>query len=1017
MKKTILFVLAMICAMQLYSVTYAVYTVSSTGNNSGTSYTTIKAAITAAASGDTIKVAAETFTEKNITFPTISSVVTPKSITIKGAGMSKTIVQAFATPFNTAASNSSVFNLDGAYSSAITVTIQDMTIQNGYTSSNGGGIRITKTGTVAPTLNLTNLKIANNNSVAGGGVYISGEVNLTINGCNITGNTMTSSTGQGGGIFIIPGTVYPVNATIKNSTISFNSSVSNGGGIMVLCGTNGATPVAHSLTLENTTIYKNSCTVAAKLGGGIDFRMGGSGQTAIPTHTVTLNHCTVVGNTTNAAAGADGVCFENGAYQVTLVMNNSIVMGNSGSTTNISQIGIAAASQLKLTNGGVNNNIIGIITSGTWATGTNNTVCTPATTGSLLMSTVLSNLAFPTLDNNALSLDPTPVLLIGPTSSAKDYVATNSLSLTTDQIGNQRDVTPDAGAYEYNASLAIAASSLGGSVTSGTGNFASGASTTLVAAATGSNVFGNWTENGVVVSTNPSYTFTVTRARTLVANFVVQYNVQTANDGNGNVTGAATVASGSPVTLTATPNAGYAFSAWTVTAGTAPTPSATSTWTFTPSASCTITASFVSITALTPTVTYARTATTIDVLVTNPIGYTGTLTYNVLDGSDAVLATGVAATLSPQTATLAYSATGLSANSSYTYKVVAVINGNINSATATVTALTRKQANGTVQVIDDFENANAMGWINQSSAVLTIPYTNTVTDGINASTNCAKANIPAGSVSYAGFTNSYERFEVGPNAPYQYLHIKMYRDADNGKLALTFIKRNDITLAQLAAAETPTVSTVSASGPWVDYVFDLKNAAYTVDKTFFGFYIKPNFTNPSNTGVESNCYIDDIYLSNDATASTANITIPVTISAGSNGTISQTSNSYLSGATATVVATPNSGYVFVNWTDNSTQVSTNASYSFTVSAARTLVANFTADLNTGINANVATNQFVVAKESIVSNVSGAIQIYSISGKMITNQPLTVGQVIPMTAGSYIVRVITNNEVFVKKISF
>ena len=1002
MKKKLLFVAALICAAQAFSQT--IYTVSSTGTNTGTSFTTIKAAITAAAPGDTIKVAAETFTEKNITFPTISSVVTPKSITIKGAGMSKTIVQDFATPFNTAASNSSVFNLDGVYSSAISITLQDMTIQNGYTTSNGGGIRITKTGTIAPTLNLTNLKIANNNSIGGGGVYISGEVNLTINGCNITGNTMTGSAGNGGGIYIIPGTVNPVNATIKNSTISFNSCVSNGGGIMVLCGTNGTTAVAHKLTLENTTIYKNSSTVAAKLGGGIDFRMAGSGQTAIPTHTITLNHCTVVGNTTNGAAGADGVCFENGAYSVTLVMNNSIVMGNSGSTTNMSQVGISAASQAKLTNGGVTNSIFGIISGGTWVTDLSNK-----------LDAVIGNLAFPTLDNNALSLDPTPVLLIGSTSIAKDYVTTNSMAspLTTDQIGNPRMGITDAGAYEYNESLAIAASAIGGSVTSGTGAFASGASTTLVAAATGSNVFGNWTENGVVVSTNPSYTFTVTRARTLVANFVVQYNVQTANDGNGSVTGAATVASGSPVTLTATPNAGYAFSAWTVTAGSAPTPSATSTWTFTPSASCTITASFVSITAHTPTVTYARTATTIDVLVTNPIGYTGTLTYTVLDGSDAVLATGVTATLSPQTATLAYSATGLSANSSYTYKVVAVINGTINSAKSTVTALTRKQANGTVQVIDDFENANAMGWINQSSAVLTIPYTNTVTDGINTSTNCAKANIPAGSVSYAGFTNSYERFEVGPNAPYQYLHIKMYRDADNGKLALTFIKRNDITLAQLAAAETPTVSTVSASGPWVDYVFDLKNAAYTTDKTFFGFYIKPNFTNPSNTGVESNCFIDDIYLSNDATASSANITIPVSISAGTNGTVSQTSNTYLSGSTATVVATPNSGYHFINWKENGTEVSTNASYGFTVSTARTLVANF--DFGTDINSNLESNQFVLAKDAIVSNVAGAIQIYSISGKIIKNQAITVKQVIPLTAGSYIVRVVTNNEVNVTKI--
>ena len=42
----------------------------------------------------------------------------------------------------------------------------------------------------------------------------------------------------------------------------------------------------------------------------------------------------------------------------------------------------------------------------------------------------------------------------------------------------------------------------------------------------------------------------------------------------------------------------------------------------------------------------------------------------------------------------------------------------------------------------------------------------------------------------------------------------------------------------------------------------------------------------------------------------------------------------------TVTATPNEGYTFVNWTENGTEVSTNASYTFTVTEARTLVANF-----------------------------------------------------------------------------
>ena len=39
-------------------------------------------------------------------------------------------------------------------------------------------------------------------------------------------------------------------------------------------------------------------------------------------------------------------------------------------------------------------------------------------------------------------------------------------------------------------------------------------------------------------------------------------------------------------------------------------------------------------------------------------------------------------------------------------------------------------------------------------------------------------------------------------------------------------------------------------------------------------------------------------------------------------------------------ATPNEGYTFVNWTENGTVVSSNASYTFQVTAGRELVANF-----------------------------------------------------------------------------
>ena len=61
-------------------------------------------------------------------------------------------------------------------------------------------------------------------------------------------------------------------------------------------------------------------------------------------------------------------------------------------------------------------------------------------------------------------------------------------------------------------------SSAGGTV-SGAGTYNYGSICTLIATANSGYSFSNWTENGTVVSTSPSYAFTVTSNRTLVANF------------------------------------------------------------------------------------------------------------------------------------------------------------------------------------------------------------------------------------------------------------------------------------------------------------------------------------------------------------------------------------------------------------------------------------------------------------------------------------------------------------------
>lgn len=68
-------------------------------------------------------------------------------------------------------------------------------------------------------------------------------------------------------------------------------------------------------------------------------------------------------------------------------------------------------------------------------------------------------------------------------------------------------------------------------------------------------------------------------------------------------------------------------------------------------------------------------------------------------------------------------------------------------------------------------------------------------------------------------------------------------------------------------------------------------------------------------------------------------TITTSASPAAGGTTSG-DGTYLSGDMVTVVATPNPGYAFVDWTENGVEVSNISDYGFTADAFRTLVANF-----------------------------------------------------------------------------
>ncbi len=131
-----------------------------------------------------------------------------------------------------------------------------------------------------------------------------------------------------------------------------------------------------------------------------------------------------------------------------------------------------------------------------------------------------------------------------------------------------------------------------GTVT-GAGKYRKGESVTIAANAQKGYKFESWRENGNPVSTKASYTInSLATDRTLTAVFVPSVDSVTLTletDGNGTVEGAGKYALNKEVTIKATPNPGYVFSAWKTEQGVV---SRSAEYTFTLSRNITLTAEF-----------------------------------------------------------------------------------------------------------------------------------------------------------------------------------------------------------------------------------------------------------------------------------------------------------------------------------------------------------------------------------------------------------------------------------------
>jgi len=179
---------------------------------SGCAYSSIQAAINAAAWGDTITIGAGRYTE-NLTLNA--------SLTLQGAGDGQTIVDGGGT--------GTVVTVNHWGS----VTLSGLTLTHGNAPA-GGGID-NEVGTVI----LQNSTVSGNSTSAGGGGGIfNNDGTLTLQNSTVSGNSAAG--GAGGGVWNANGTT-----TLHNSTVSGNS----GGGIGIYAGT---------VTLQGSIVAKQA---------------------------------------------------------------------------------------------------------------------------------------------------------------------------------------------------------------------------------------------------------------------------------------------------------------------------------------------------------------------------------------------------------------------------------------------------------------------------------------------------------------------------------------------------------------------------------------------------------------------------------------------------------------------------------------------------------------------------------------------------------------------------------------
>lgn len=449
--------------------------------------------------------------------------------------------------------------------------------------------------------------------------------------------------------------------------------------------------------------------------------------------------------------------------------------------------------------------------------------------------------------------------------------------------------------------------------TFGDGLYISGENAFVIAQPYENYLFVNWTENGTQVSTNANYTFTVTGNRNLVANFQAQpqqytINVSANPSNGGNVTGGGTYQYDQTCTVSAMANSGYTFVNWTENNTQVST---NAIYTFTVTGNRNLVANFQA----------------------QPQQYTISVSASPSNGGNV---SGGGTYQQDQSCTV--SAT---ANSGYTF-----VNWTENGTQVSTNANYTFTVTGNRNLVANFQAQPQQYTINVSAS----PTNGGNVTGGGTYQQGQTCTVSATANSGYTFINWTENgTQVSTNAIYS------FTVTSNRNLVAHFTAQNYIITA---IADPANGGNMTGSGGY-NYgesctLTATANAGYTfINWTKNGTQVS---TNPTYTFTvtESATYI--------AHFSAQSYTV-TTASSPSNGGTTTGGGTYNYGQTCTVTASAANGYAFTNWTENGTQVSTNANYSFTVTSNRNLVANFAQNTHT-IQASAGANGIITPSGSI-----------------------------------------------------